>query len=563
MEEITTKDLLPFSKTELKTAEQVLEKFGSRRFASEDYYYNVVYKKNFDGSRDDISFRKLKHLECTFNNITFNGTDGISSLLFDCTLKGCEINNAGLNMSDFTQTRFIPSEKKTKINNSSFTDSNFMDSLFYKVQAKGCSFQNSTFEHAKIDDCTFECCNFENAKFINTSFNNVDLTTVCIDFAEFDNVKVCDTKFSFWGILWSFGGLKTIKKYENSVKLGLPNSTEYIIGSDFLNQLEQIEAHFYYKKDFFSLANINIYLGKQEKAFFYIRDGLLYNLQIKNFRMIKYLCKLASNNHFFSKKQLSQLYYALQSNEIISCMTSFEYKVYMNEMFGIKKLLIDNPFGQPQIVIRISTNIDDDEYDSLSELLGYLEKVISKNSAQSSHYLTLRHNSPFYLELFNSDNLTNLYSLLIDLIIGIWGCIPQINALLSAFINIKKLKSDDSELTRKIKESELQLKREELKAQQISTDLLLLEKEKKENEIQTQKLENELLKLEIEKKRKELNELMDTHEDREKIIDLRQDNIILLPTQVQERIVNISYSIYTEKFIPFSLRENSIQNNDR
>lgn len=560
MDTITTKDLLPFSKTELNTAEQILEKFGSQRFASEDYYYNVVYKREFDNSKDNIIFRKLKHLECTFNNITFDGTDGVSSLLFDCALKGCEFYNAGFNMSDFTLTRFLPSEKKTKINNSSFTDSNFMDSSFYKVQAEGCSFQNSTFEDAKIDDCIFNCCNFENAKFKNTSFNKIDLTTVCIDFAEFDNVVVYDTKFSFWGILWSFGGLQTIKKFENVVKLGLPNSTEYITGSEFLTQLEQIEAHFYYKKDFFSLANISIYLGKQEKAFFYIRDGLLYNLQIKNFRMIKYLCKLASRNHFFSKKQLSQLYYALQSNEILRCMTSFEYKVYMNEMYGIKKLLIDNPFGQPQIVIRISTDIGDDEYDLLSELLS-LEKVISKNTEQSSHYLTLRHNSPYCLEIFYSDNLTNLYALLINLITGIWGYIPQINALLSAFINIKKLQSGDSELSKKIKESELQLKREELKAQQISTDLLLLEKEKKKDEIQTQRLKNELLELEIEKKRKELNELMNTYEDSETLIDLQQNNIKLFSTQVQERITNISYSIYTEKFLPFNLRENSIQNN--
>lgn len=561
MDTITTKDLLPFSKTELNTAEQILEKFGSQRFASEDYYYNVVYKKKFDGSKDDINFRKLKHLECTFNNMTFNGTDGISSLLFDCTLTGCEFNNAGLDMSDFTQTRFMPSEKNTKINNSSFTDSNFMDSLFYKVQAEGCSFQNSTFEDAKIDNCNFNCCNFENSKFKNTCFNEVDLTTVCIDFAEFDNVTVHDTKFSIWGILWSFGGLQIIKKYENDVKLGLPNSIEYMTGSDFLNQLEQIEAHFYYKKDFFSLANINIYLGKQENAFFYIKNGLLYNLQIKNFRMIKYLCKLASNNYFFSKKQLSQLYYALQSSEVLRCMTSFEYKVYMNEMYGIKKLLIDNPFGQPQIVIRISTDINDNEYDLLSELLRYLEKATSEYAALSSHYLTLRHNSPYYIELFNSDSLANLYSFLTNLVIGICGYIPQINALLSAYINIKKLQSGDTALIKKIKEAELQLKREQLKTQQMTSDLLLLEKEKKENEIQNQKLENELLKLEIEKKRKELDELMDDNESKESLIDSVQNNMPPLPTRIQERIINISYSIYTENFLPFNLRENSIQIN--
>ncbi len=309
MDSITTKDLLSFSDLELKNAEQILKKFGSNRFSSEDYYYNVVYQKEFDSSNDDISFKKLKHLECIFHDITFNGTDGISSLLFDCTLRGCKLKNAGFNMSDFTQTHFVSSQQNTQIVNSSFVDSNFTGCVFDKVYAEGCSFQSSTFEDAKIEKCNFNCCNFENVKFRNTYFNGVNLTTVCVDFAEFENVEIVETKFSYWGILWSFGGLQAIKKYENTVKLGLPNSDESVTGADFLNQLEAIEAHFYYKKDFFSLTNINIYLGKQEKAFLYVREGLLYNIQIKNFRMLKYLCKLASINHFFSKKQLSQLYY--------------------------------------------------------------------------------------------------------------------------------------------------------------------------------------------------------------------------------------------------------------
>lgn len=147
------------------------------------------------------------------------------------------------------------------------------------------------------------------------------------------------------------------------------------------------------------------------------------------------------------------------------------------------------------------------------------------------------------------------------MVIGIWGCIPQINDLLSAFINIKKIQSNDTDLTKKIKENELQLKKEELKSQQITNDLLLLDKERKQDEIQTQKLENELLKLEIEKLHKELNSLMDTPEDGKAIGDMLQNNIVVLPTQIQERIVNISYSTHTEQPLPYNLRENSIQNN--
>lgn len=542
-------DELPFSNIELQTAEKILEKFGSKRFASDDYYLNVVYKKTYDGKKDDISFRKLKHLECTFDDAIFDGTDGTSSLLLDCSLKGCTIKNAGFNMSDFTSTKF---GQNTVIINSGFTESNFIKTTFQNVELEGCSFQNSNFEDAKISQCNFHCCNFENANFKRTRFEDVDLTTVSIDFAEFNQVFIRNTTFSYWGILWSFGGLQAVQKYADDVKFGLPNSDTYVSGKDFLNQLEQIEAHFYFKKDYFSLANINIYLGNQQKAFLYIMDGLAYNLQIKNFRMIKYLCKLASKNYFFTKKQLQQLYYALQSNKLLKNMASYEYAVYLNEMEQLKKLLIDNPFGQPQIIIKISTNIGENEYDILIKLLEYINKTVSKTAPQSSHYLTLRHNSPFFIELFDSDNLSNLYSLLISLVTGFWGQIPQISALLTTMSYIKKIQSGNFGTAKKLREQEIQLKKEELKTQQITNDLLLLEKEKQTEELQFQKLNNELLELEIEKAKKDLTQMQQS-----------DGSFISIPISedVKLKILNISYSIHSEDIIPSELRENSISNN--
>lgn len=557
MDIIHTNELLAFSQAELLHSEEIIEKFGGNRCAADDYYMDVVIGKSYNQSDHSLTYRKLKHLECTFENILFDGTDGASSIVIDCSIKGCKINNAGFRTSDFSQTKFLSSaDADTFMINSSFNNSNFTASKFKQTHMEGCSFICSSFKDTSFIDCSLNCCDFEASVFENTTMKNLDMTTVGIDFTEFIDVDLQNVTFSCWGILWSFGGLNTIKKFENEVYLRLPNNDNSIVASEFLDSLPDLQAHFYYKKDFLSLANINIFLGNQEKAFLYIKEGLLYNLYIKNFKMIKFLCKLASYNYFFSKKQLSQLYYALQSDTIVHSMTTYEYNNYFYEMNEIKKLLIDNPFNLPQISIKIITDINNSEKDILTTLLSYLDQVIESNAPQSIYSITIRHNSPISLDILDSDTLQNLYQIGIYLIISFWGLIPQINSLLESFTFIKQLCTKEAELNKKIKEQELEIKKEELKNQKLNNELMLLEKEKKIVELHNQILSNELLeKQKSESKQEEISNQIENTD-----VCYSENNKVDISPEMSKRILKISLSINTNETIPSELREISIEN---
>jgi hypothetical protein len=142
----------------------------------------------------------------------------------------------------------------------------------------------------------------------------------------------------------------------------------------------------------------------------------------KDFKEIKYLCKLASNNLFFSKKQLMELYALLNNKNIIEDMTYPEYRNYLDEMEGIKRLLVDNPYNLPQTKIVIETDIDYSDTKNVSRVIENINKAYSLVSEQSSTYLSIRHNSPDIFEFFLSNNdviLNNTFIVLVIIMLGV------------------------------------------------------------------------------------------------------------------------------------------------
>ncbi len=548
---IKQKDLLSFSNTELLHSEEVLKKFGIKRFSNSDYYSSIAIGKEYHKADQNVVYKKLKNLECHFYDIYFDGTDASGSILIDCTLNECKIRNAGFTRSDFTQSKFISANSSLEIINSSFDESNFIYCTMNGLKVEGCSFTNTTFEDAHIVDCSFRYYNFEASTFKNARLENVNLIAAGIDFAEFSGTKVKNAILSLWGILWSFGGLEMVRDFPDEVKIGLPGSKEFMSGNELLKQLKELEAHFYYKKDYFSLVNINIFLGDQEKAFLYLQEGLVYLLKIKNFKMIRFLCKLASENHFFTKKQLSDLYYVLQSDSVLQRMSSYEYKNYLFEMNFIKGLLIDNPFGWPQMIIKLSTNIDNEERNNLQKLLTYIDSVLKIHAPQANHLITIRHNSPFFLEIINSDSLNNIYNFAINFLLGIWGNIPEINALIMSVMNIKKLLSEKSAYNKELKKQEIEMKKMELKNLQLNNELLVKKKEAAD-------LQKELLQLEVQGKK---NKLEETHSNNEISVSFSDNCIpsVIIPKELSKRILIVSFSVRYNEVLPPQIREVSIE----
>jgi hypothetical protein len=151
------------------------------------------------------------------------------------------------------------------------------------------------------------------------------------------------------------------------------------------------------------------------------------------------------------------LYDKLESKDVIQSMTHHEYEIYLYEMAKIKRILIDNPFGKPQMKIAFTTNICHKEVLLLADFQRHLFETIEEHAPQSTYYINVRHNSPLHIELIISDTTVQLihYSTLLigSLFSATLGVVTMIE-------KIKKIKNID--IDTKNKKLDLEIKQKQL-----------------------------------------------------------------------------------------------------
>lgn len=424
-----------YSKFDLETSESLLLRLDPDRFNKFDYKNIYAYNESFDSDYNGGHISKSQYEKCRFKNVFFDGTQGDSSKFIDCRFFNCKFENVNFERSDFSCSII---ENNSSINSCGFTKSNFSNTNFNGVSIAGCNFIETWLEDTQIINSTFEYCNFENAMFESVTLKNIDFSKVSLDYVEFINCSPNNVIFQFFSIIHSFNGLNLIKDNEKEVFLKFPDSQNQISGKEFLLSLKDLKAYFYFKNDYFALVNINIFLGENSEAYNNIVQGLSYCFRKKDFKEIKYLCKLASKNLFFSKNQLIELYTLLCDKHVIDTMSYPEYRNYLDEMEGIKRLLVDNPYNFPQTKITIETDIDYSDTRNVSYVIESINKAYSLVSEQSSTYLSIRHNSPDIFEFFLSNNDVVLNNTFIVLTVIMLGVNNQVIELIKGISEIAK-----------------------------------------------------------------------------------------------------------------------------
>lgn len=274
-------------------------------------------------------------------------------------------------------------------------------------------------------------------------------------------------------------------------------------------------------------------MGNQDEALKYLLQGLKYNLLHKDFRIIKYLCKLASLNYFFTKKQLRSLYDVLYSNSLIAELNHHEYQLYLKEMDDIKKILVDNPFSSPQMIISIKTEIKANNYLYISKVLEVIQNTMMQCIPQGSSYISIRKNSPPIFEIFASDNLLQLYDFYLKLssvLLGATGIYKKFQERVEHNQNLKT-KRIDLKYYEEQKKTDLLIKKE-------SINSLILDNEKKQ-------LDNEILRI-------QLNDLIEKQNN-------QNSRVIAIPEEISNRINSISFIIRTDEQEEILVREFSFQ----
>ena len=477
MSELTKTEPFGFSEVEYISAEKILEEIASDGSEKNDEISPYLEGTDLDSQYNGSYVAHPRFRKCNFNGTKFIGINGIASNILDCRFKEVEFRDCGMAFSDFSETHFT---ENTVLNNCGCTDCSFLDADFRDVCSEGSVFDRSFFINAEFENVTFRHCSFEDALFQNACLKSCDLIHANLEYASFRNTTVEAVNFPFWGILRAFGGIQMLQKFPDST-IQYTDGAKKLEAKRFLNLLPDLQAYFFKRGDYFILANINIFMGNQTDALYYIMVGLKHSLEQRDFRMIRYLCRFASVNHFFTSKELQLLYQALVANSQISLMNDHQYQLYLREITEIKQLLIDNPFSRPQMVITYSTDLDPQDYDGLANFLRFFESMVQRELPQCSYYYSVRHNSPLAIEYFLSDILPNLYHFISVIHLSLWGTTQGF----AAFQKLLDLRSKRISNAYDKKTLEARVRHEELK-----NELL-------EEQIYNQKLINKKLEQEI------------------------------------------------------------------
>jgi len=398
--------------------------------------------------------RGRSFFECTFHQVQFRGSNATQITLQNCGLECCSISSANFKASDFTG-----SSLRFDAIASSFDFSDFTNAIFYGINLEGCSFTESDFYNTQILNSKFVCSEFVAARFSRTCFKDVDMAKSNLDYAEFEQATFANVTFPFWGVLHVIKGLVEILSAD-SVKFSTPDGTHFVGRNQYIEEVSLLRPYFYRSKDFLALANLYIFDGEYENAYAAILQGVNDACKCRNLKQLKYLCRMASFNKFFSSTQLRKLYQQIETSGSSVEFTPMQYKNYLRELDSAKRLLLDQPFEQDTIFVTIQTTIQSNEYEKCALVQKAMDQMLLMAAPEAVSHTEIRHNSPVEIVIQISETVGQLILFfgLLDFVFD--KSTTYIERVQNIVLNYRKKHKGDED-THRIKQLEKQL--EEMK----------------------------------------------------------------------------------------------------
>lgn len=211
-------------------------------------------------------------------------------------------------------------------------------------------------------------------------------------------------------------------------------------------------------------------------------------------------------------------------------MGHHEYLHYQMEIQEIKHLLVENPYGLPQITIQIHTSICHDDYTSLAELLRYIDQSIAFYLPQSVYHISIYRNSPPLLDVSICEMLPALLPYLFTLAVYVFGATNKSVSLFQDICKAHGIRLDNQEKKIHLKAAEEQ---EALKTEHMRLENRLLQAQIAHQE------------MELEKNRREIAEES----------TLIATDVSDMPPEVKQQISAIEFSIQTDDLGISELRQ--------
>lgn len=409
--------MIPYIRTKIYNNEEtdaaVLRlKQYDEHFSNNTIAFRNAHGATYSGDYTNASLRRSFLSQCTAQEADFTNVGFTGSKFYMTNFLGCKFDQANLQYSYFYDCKIGSSEEKCTIIEGTNCDSgNYFMTQFKNVQINCSSFTNVLFENCKFKDCKIGSCMLENAVFKNTEISNMNFERLNLEFTDFQNVTLKNVALPFFQIPYTFNGLSHIFNPENDVKIFTDKG--YIKSNEYNQSLNDLKIYFYSINEFFPLANIELQVGNFENAMINILNGMKLNIAMKNFRMLKFYCKLVVSSGHFSKMELKELYEKIQIFAMTENLSEFEKRDFSHHNGELKSLLVDNIYGMPSLKLVFQTNIDSTDVMKVAKMIEYIDSTIEDSCyGEKSSRIEFSHNSLSQFIAFVSANAESLTLLL-------------------------------------------------------------------------------------------------------------------------------------------------------
>ncbi len=353
----------------------------------------------------ESSFEKCTWDKCDLTYVSGNGCHFTS-----CDFFACKIIDAAFQHALFDSDVFY----KNTFTGSNLAYSTFEWTIVKEAHIEGCAFTGAFIDHSIFQDCTISHSNFELCKFQNTIFKNVDLSNLTLKYVFFENVKMKDVKLPFMQIPYTFGGMQCIFCQKGNIKLVTTNPNKLTLSvKEYKKMLPKLIRFFEDRGDYFPLANCYFSNNQFELAKKANKTGIITSTVTHDFRKLYFFCIQASQEIKISKKERGEIYNEINKMVQFDSLTSAEYREFRHYFPLIKKLMFDNPYNNPTLLISFHTNIAADDFQNLSLLMKSLDTIAENCSVKlDSKHVEIRHNSPNILDWLPIGELPELLKLL-------------------------------------------------------------------------------------------------------------------------------------------------------
>lgn len=378
--------LLYFEEEQVKNAISSLENYISLMQNN-----NRLFESGVDitltGEYNDFSLKRSSLIKSKAENVFFINTALTGSYFSEVSFSDSNVDESNMQYCQFIHCVF----NHVNIHSSNLSYSNFFNTTFEHIDFKGSTVSEILFEQCQFKQCTFSSSMLENAVFVQCTFSSVKFVNTNIEYMEFKNCEFSNVTFPMAQVSYVFGLLQSMAEPGNDILLSADNKTVS------LDEYETLKESFiiYYTSisEYFPLTNIYLSRGELENAYNCIVFGMERAIIQRNFRMLKFFCKLAKQKSVFPYNKLKELYMLLEKYVSKQHFNIYEQRSFIYNIGEIRSILLEDMYDFPTARISLQTNVDSSESSKIIQIIEYIDSAINKLCTQKLSHIEYHHNS--------------------------------------------------------------------------------------------------------------------------------------------------------------------------